>query len=176
LSALARLVGELGSRKMGFCLIGAGALAARGVARSTFDLDLLTTDRRALASTTWDTLRGSTAVDIELGDDSDPLAGVVRFGVAGERPIDLIVGRQAWQREVIERADRLTVGGLALPVARAADLVLLKLYAGGPQDAWDVQQLAAAGGTSLAEEVEFGLSDLPPDARELWTRLRGSRA
>lgn len=57
----------------------------------------------------------------------------------------------------------------------AADLVLLKLYAGGPQDAWDVHQLLDAN-PSLRGEVA-GLSNaLPDDCRALWRRILGERA
>lgn len=57
-------------------------------------------------------------------------------------------------------------------VARAADLILLKLFAGGPQDAWDVTQLLAVPDRSaLVAEVEAALPALPEDARQLWRRV-----
>ena len=65
---------------------------------------------------------------------------MVRFGAPGESPIDVVVGKFGWQRRVLERAEPMG----ELPVVRAADLILLKLYAGGPQDAWDIQQLLLA--------------------------------
>jgi hypothetical protein len=43
----------LASERIPFALIGASALAARGVSRSTHDLDLLTTDSRVLDPTLW---------------------------------------------------------------------------------------------------------------------------
>ena len=60
-------------------------------------------------------------------------------------------------------------------MVQAADLVLLKLYAGGLQDAWDVQQLLARPfREDLIREVESRLSELPARCQELWRKiLRG---
>src|SRR6059036_2303956 len=65
---------------------------------------------------------------------------------------------------------------VSVPVATAADLVLLKLYAGGPQDAWDVEQLLAGPGrAALVAEVDAALGTPPEDSRRLWARIVGSR-
>ena len=59
-----------------------------------------------------------------------------------------------------------------MPVLRPSDLALLKLYAGGPQDAWDIEQLlAGADRGALIAEVESRLADLPPRATALWRRI-----
>lgn len=51
-------------------------------------------------------------------------------------PVDVIVGRSPWQAEIIARALPAVVAGTNVPIAQAADVVLLKLYAGGdlPQE------------------------------------------
>jgi hypothetical protein len=52
----------------------------------------------------------------------------------------------------------------------------LELYAGGLQDAWDIEQLlGAVDGTAIAAAVERLLPDMPDEARALWTRIRGGR-
>ena len=61
------------------------------------------------------------------------------------------------------------------PVARAADLILLKLYAGGPQDVWDIDQLLDVDGT-LAAEVEAGLRWLPAECASLWRSILETRS
>jgi hypothetical protein len=154
-------------------LIGAGALAAAGVARSTLDIDLLTTDTRVLEVSFWDSLRAiDTTIEIRKGDADDPLAGVMRASRNGKRPVDLFVGRHPWQRRAIDRSLLLPTG---LRVVLPRDLVLLKLYAGGTQDRWDIRQLLdAVERTSLIAEVEEDLSDLPPRAFSLWAGIRGS--
>jgi hypothetical protein len=61
-------------------------------------------------------------------------------------------------------------------VVTPADLVLLKLYAQGPQDSWDIEQLlSSVGPTGLIAAVEASLSALPEDARRLWSRIVGPR-
>jgi hypothetical protein len=88
--------------------------------------------------------------------------------------VDVVVGRDAWQQEIIEAADPVSLGDLSVPVARSAGLVLLKLHAGGPKDAWDIRALLEASDDAGAvqNEVERILPRLPADARRLWSRLR----
>ncbi len=150
-------------------LIGAMALSAYGVNRATLDLDLLVTDASCLKPDLWAELRArGVAVEVRKGDLTDPLAGVVRLQDAGEGPIDVVVGKFPWQARLIERAE--LIGGNL--VVRVADLVLLKLYAGGPQDAWDVQQLLTRPfRENFIGEVEVHLSELPTRCQELWRKI-----
>jgi hypothetical protein len=152
-------------------LIGASALAARGIARSTFDIDLLTTDARVLGAGLWDALRAeNVTVDIRRGDADDPLGGVVRLETPGERPVDIILGKHAWQTRALERAEQPTEGP---PVVTARDLVLLKLYAGGTQDLWDVRELLQApGAEQLIAEVGADLAEHPRVMGERWAEAR----
>jgi hypothetical protein len=154
-------------------LIGAGALGVHGVARSTYDIDLLVSSAAVLDAGMWATLQTQgVLVEVRRGDANDPLAGVVRLLAAGERPVDIIVCRTAWQADTIDRGEPVAVGGVRVPVVRAADLVLLKLYAGGHQDAWDITQLLAGDDReALIEEVTSRLECLSADARALWQRL-----
>ena len=179
MTLLARVAAQLAARGTDFAVIGAAALAAHGIARSTQDLDLLVADRACLEPAYWDALRDAgVTVEVHRGDDADPLAGVVQLRAARETPIDVLVARAGWQRDVIARAVPVEVEGAAVRAVRAADLILLKLYAGGPQDAWDVVQLLqldSDGG--VASEVEARLSALPEDARRFWAvigALRGT--
>ena len=152
-------------------IIGAAALAAAGIARSTFDIDLLTADTRVLDEARWTGLRRSgVAVDIRTADAEDPLGGVARLEQDGERPVDVIVARHAWQSRIIERAARVAGGP---PVVRPADLVLLKLYAGGTQDLWDIRELLRLPGReALIALVEAELAALPASLRTRWQTVR----
>jgi hypothetical protein len=158
-------------------LIGAGAMAAHGVSRSTFDVDLLVTDPTVLSEAFWvSCVAEGTAIDVRRGDVDDPLAGVVRFRANGERTLDLVVGRFAWQRDLLVRAIQVAAGDGLVPVVRIPDLILLKLYAGGPQDAWDITQLLALeGAIETVAEVERSLARLPSESRALWTRIVSKR-
>lgn len=64
------------------------------------------------------------------------------------------------------------IEGLPVPVATRADLVLLELYAGGPQDAWDIEPLIAEADSATLAEVGDRLAALPAEARRLWQRIR----
>jgi hypothetical protein len=173
------LLGEvsraLSARDIPHGLIGAGALAVHGVSRSTFDLDLLVTDRRVLEAAFWTGIAGAGGVlDVRIGDDADPLAGVVRLSRPGSRSVDVVVGRSAWQAETLDRAGPRNLGAVSVPVVAPADLILLKLFAGGPQDAWDVEQLLALlDRPALVAEVEGRVSRLPRDAMDLWHKIAG---
>jgi hypothetical protein len=169
-SLVDRVIDALARQHIPAALIGAAALAVHAVSRSTQDIDLLTTDPRALDLQTWQALAPAT-IDLRRGDDTDPLAGVIRFTAGGERDVDLVVGRHAWQSAVVSRAIRL--GSSPLPVVQVPDLILLKLYAGGTQDRWDIEQLMEAGDREeLTRLVRERIADLPPRCAELFDELR----
>lgn len=153
-------------------LIGAVALAFHGISRSTLDQDVLVTDPQVLDERFWKAFASTALVDRRRGDSSDPLAGVVRIECGDDRGVDLIVGRSLWQTNIISRAEQM-LDASGPRVARAADLVLLKLYAGGSQDRWDIEQLLASDESGgLIVEVEQRLPDLPARCAALWSRLR----
>lgn len=162
-----RVCGVLSGAGIAHALIGASALAARGVARSTYDIDLLTTNGRVMEPDLWQSLSSAgLRIDIRRGDADDPLGGVVRVETAGERPVDVILGKLAWQQRAVERAE-LVAGGP--PVVLARDLVLLKLYAGGPQDLWDVRELLRQPESAqLTDEVTADLAALSAEMRQRW--------
>ena len=159
----------LDARGVAAALIGGVALAVHGVARSTWDIDLLVVDGTVLDPGFWAAWTGPIP-DIRRGDAEDPLAGVVRLAGTAE-PIDVIVGRHRWQRNLFGRSVRVALGGRHLPVVDAADLILLKLDAAGPQDLLDIEILVTAQ-PALASEVEARLAGLPSDLRERWLIVR----
>ena len=107
------------------------------------------------------------------GDADDPLAGVVRLTAVGEHPLDVVVGKSPWQATVTAGAREASIEDVRVPVASRVDLILLKLYAGGPQDAWDIQQLLACPeGAALAAQVDAAVTALPPEGRSFCARIR----
>ncbi len=156
-----------------YALIGAVAVAARGAARSTLDIDLLTTDRAVLQDSFWTAVQDSGArVDVRKGDFDDPLAGVIR--IKDQESVDLVVGKDRWQRDIVERAEAIHVRGCNVPVPQTSDLILLKLFAAGYRDLDDIRHLLEIGPREqLAAEVTTALENLPQDMRDRWTRLLG---
>lgn len=166
-SLLARVAATLADVEAPYALIGAAAMAVHGVARSTLDIDLLTLTENCLDPAGWTPLAG-TGVDVTVtrGDADDPLAGVVRFEEARERRVDLVVGRHRWQAGILERAEPAFALGARVPTAQPGDLVLLKLFAGGSQDAWDIEQLLAGSEReTLIAAVGVELDALPAQCR-----------
>jgi hypothetical protein len=156
-----------------WALIGAHAMAARGYPRFTVDVDLLTTDLRVLDAATWAALVGSGArVDRRRGDEDDPLAGVIRVVLADETNVDVVVGRWEWERQVVARAEPMTVLGVTIAVATTSDLILLKLAAGGHLDLHDAAALLALGNRDrVIADIEARLDGVRPDVRRLWRDL-----
>jgi hypothetical protein len=155
-----------------YAVIGGQAVAMRGHPRLTVDYDFLTTDRRVFNPDIWSSLqeKGST-IDVRTGDPDDPLAGVVHIALE-EREADVVVAKWKWERDVIERAERLTLQGVEVPVPRTSDLILLKLSAGGYLDLQDVHALLHAGDwEQLVKEVDQFIDALSRDAQESWKRI-----
>jgi hypothetical protein len=170
LERVARALRDLGSP---FALIGGRAIGIRGYPRATFDFDFLTSDPAVLRPASWQELaREGVAVDCRRGDLDDPVAGVVRLRFADGGRADVLLARSAWEQGVIERAEVLTLAGTGVPVARTADLILLKLAAGGAVDVQDVVVLLGLGGREeLVAEIDRRVGDLPAEARALWDRV-----
>jgi predicted nucleotidyltransferase len=169
MTVLDAVLAYLEGRRVAAVVIGGVALAVHGIARATWDIDLLVVDRTVLEPRFWAAWSGPTP-DVRRGDADDPLAGVIRFSGATE-PIDVVVGRDPWQRDLLARAVPITVGGRRLPVVDAADLVLLKLHAGGPQDLLDIELLVTAN-VAIGREVDARLAALPKDLQALWRTVR----
>jgi predicted nucleotidyltransferase len=174
MSLLAKVVAHFGVRRVSFATVGGVALAVRGVARSTFDVDLFTLDTSVLVETFWAGLvREFAQVEVRRGDADDPLRGLIRLGSRDERPVDVVVGRGAWLEGIVTRAEPFAFLDVRIPVVRAADLVLLKLHAGGTQDLWDVRQLLDADRDGdVAHAVESHLAEVPRGAAIAWKRVR----
>jgi hypothetical protein len=166
---IATVADHLRRADVSFAVIGAAAMSARGFARQTFDLDILTTDTRVLAKEFWGPI--SPSADVRRGEDDDPLAGVIRFH---DPELDIVVGRMRWQTEAVLRAETLTIGNDSLPVVTLGDLILLKLDAGGYRDAADIKALLSGAETGVVGHVESILARLDERAQRLWTEIRAA--
>lgn len=179
LGALEAVTRRLHERRVPHALIGATAMAGRGVVRSTDDFDLLVTERAVLQPGFWAGLDGQGfQLELAAGDDADPLAGVARISRwPADRAVDVVVGRQAWQAELLRRAEPHGLGSVQVPLALASDLILLKLYAASEQDRLDVLELLRAGDRpSLEAAVAAQIGRLPRDAQDAWRAIAAGPA
>ncbi len=171
ISDVPRVLESLG---VSYALIGGHAVIMRGYVRMTVDYDFLTTAKEVLKRSVWSSLKGA-AIDVRMGDDEDPFRGVVHLRFDDGNEADVLVGRWQWEQGVIDRAERMEVEGMTLPVPRVSDLILLKLAAGGHHDLRDAAiLLEIANRDQVIEEVEAQIESVRPDVRETWQRLLSS--
>ena len=123
-----------------YALIGGFAVAAWGLPRATQDIDFALDLGGADPSLLADALGGQ----YRPGAPDDPLAGVVTLSVqaSGQAiPIQLLLLPPRWTPVLFDQAQPLHVLDCSVPVVSWQSLVLLKLYAGGPQDLIDAERL-----------------------------------
>ena len=172
MTLLDRVIERLDARGIPAALIGAPALAVHGISRSTFDRDLLTSRATVLDPSFWEDFPSDAGVDVRRGETSDPLAGVVRFAYPDDRDVDLVVIAGAWIDAILARAPETPMPARSIRVVQPADLILLKLYAGGAQDRWDIEQLLALdrdGGFRRLVDARVG--DVPSRCADLWRQM-----
>lgn len=124
----------------GYALIGGFAVSAWGVPRATQDIDFAiaigAADPQALAIF----LGGH----FEAGDVDDPLRGVVHTSIqvgSTSVSLQLIFLPAAYTEVAFHNIESLSIMEQVVPVVSWQALILLKLYAGGPQDTLDAQQI-----------------------------------
>lgn len=123
-----------------YALIGGFAVSAWGIPRATQDVDFAL----ALGSTNPSALADHLNAEFASGDIHDPLQGVFRLqlSVQGQNiPVQLIILPPRWTAIVMDSVVTLSVLGCRIPVISWEGLILLKLYAGGPQDLLDAQRI-----------------------------------
>ena len=170
---LERVAAVLHDRRIPFAIVGAAAVTVHGVPRTSQAVEVLVADTIALSAMTWEPLHtAGIGVVVHRGDTRDPYVGVTHLADRAEGSVDVLVGRAAWQHRVLDRATPRALAGTVAPVAAAADIILLKLYAGGPEDAYDVEQLLTAGDRDARiAEVQMSLGVLPVESQRLWARI-----
>ena len=157
--ALTEIIGRLDeAQALGlveqFALIGGFAVSAWGVPRATHDLDFAL----ALGSQEPTTLARSLQAEFHAGDPTDPLRGVFRTTISVKSrsiPAQFILLPSIWSSIVFRKIVSLPVFGTSVPVVSWQSLILLKLYAGGPQDLVDAQQVLVARRPTESERQEL---------------------
>jgi hypothetical protein len=152
LTEIVRRLDEAKGRRLldRYALIGGFAVAAWGVPRATHDLDFAL----ALGAADPAALSRNLSAEFKPGDVEDPLRGVFQTTMTIEGvsiPIQLIVLPAVWNAIIFRGIETLPVFGCTVPVVSWQSLILLKLYAGGPQDLLDAQQILAVRQPSPAE-------------------------
>ncbi len=159
--ALTEIVRRLDDAKAGhlvdqYALIGGFAVSAWGAPRATHDVDFAI----ALGSSDAAALAQFLQAEFQPADPNDPPRGVFRTHVAVKDlsvPIQLILLPPVWNSIIFGDLTSLPVLGCAVEVVSWQALILLKLYAAGPQDLIDARQIMAVSQPTEAERQALGI-------------------
>jgi predicted nucleotidyltransferase len=93
--------------------------------------------------------------------------------------VDLAIGLTGFEKQLIDRADDITIAARNIPVATPEDLILLKLLAARPRDMDDVSSIVARQGESIdwqyLRQTGKALQDaVSQDIVSVLERLRGT--
>ena len=148
---LADLATWLRHEQVAFAVIGGLAVGVRGEPRFTADVDVVVGLDLDDALLLVDRLSGSPfrplfpdvaeAVRTLFILPLRPLATGVR--------VDVAIGLSGFERQLLARADEVTIADFTAPVATAEDLILMKLLASRPRDTDDAEKLAQKHGPNL---------------------------
>jgi hypothetical protein len=182
-AALADLKKALAALRVDWYVFGAQAALIYGAARVTADVDVTL----RLGKVT--TARLATALKrcgFQLRVEDPAFVRTTRvlpiLHVRTSVPADLVIAGPGLEDAFLEHATVQDLGGVRVPVARAEDVIVMKLLAGRDKDLDDVTAILAARGTVLdvkyvrttltMVEEALGQSDLVP----IWERLRSKTA
>jgi hypothetical protein len=124
-------------------LIGGLAVIARGIPRATIDIDAVIQAEGLDIDNLWKVLRDSgfeprVADAARLTRERQVL--LLQHPASG-MPVDLSLGWLVFEREAMERATTVELGGVRLPVATPEDLIILKAVAWRDIDRADISGL-----------------------------------
>jgi hypothetical protein len=142
MTSLARFIDAIHKPGWPVALMGAMALAAWGVVRATADIDWLVGAPTSRAFADWaETLaQQGFAVQHRPSAVGDPLGDVVE-ATGEDFECQCIMATHVHEWRALDRAKPYRFQGTAVSVITIEDLMLLKCYAGGPQDWEDIRRL-----------------------------------
>jgi hypothetical protein len=156
----------------GYALIGGLAAGVWGLPRATHDVDFAlvpaTTETSAIAD--------ALGAQFHASGPGDPLRGVFQTTVPSQSravPVQLILLPGRWNEVILKDVETVSVLGCAVPVVAWPTLVLLKVYAGGPQDLLDAASVMTTRTPSAKVIAEMkGLAETVGVSAELATLLK----
>lgn len=148
---IAAIARDLGARGVPFMLIGGQAVLLHGRPRLTEDVDITL----GVGPEAWRTI-GDACDALGLDPLPEHVESFVRETFvlparhAGTRMrVDFIFSTTPYERQAIDRAVQVTVGGALVPFATAEDLIIHKLFAGRPRDLEDAVGVVRRSGSRL---------------------------
>lgn len=153
-----------------YVLIGGFAVSAWGVPRATQDLDFAL----ALGSSDPSKLCKHLSAEFRPGEPDDPLREVYQTSIRIEDrsvPVQLILLPTSWDSIIFNNVELLTIFDCSVPVVSWQSLILLKLYAGGPQDLLDAQQILAVRQPTQSERDNLSSLANQVNLTTTWQKL-----
>lgn len=156
-----RALRALKASRVRYALVGAAALAARGLPRMTRDIDvvvLIEDAFDALAALEGAGFRSVTPV--KRSEEPEPMY-VLRYGRGGGE-VDLLVAAGEPESTVVAEARRARIFGVMARVATLEHLVLMYLYSNQPRHLGDLARVVTETKVDLAA-VERYLAEVHPE-------------
>ncbi|HEY3203078.1 MAG TPA: nucleotidyl transferase AbiEii/AbiGii toxin family protein [Thermoanaerobaculia bacterium] len=125
----------------GWYLFGAQAVQVWGLPRLTADVDV-TARLRGDNPEVFVSLMRRAGFELRVRDIDDFVKRTRVFPFVhrgSEIPVDVVLAGPGLEDEFLERARRIDLGGVTVPVISAEDLIVTKILAGRPKDIEDVR-------------------------------------
>jgi predicted nucleotidyltransferase len=143
-AALGRAFAAAGAR---WFVFGAQAAILHGAVRFTEDIDV-TVDAMHMSTPELVAHLEGEGLSLRVVEDVDTFVAQTRvlpmLHDASMTPVDVVLSGPGIEELFFERVIMLDVGGIAIPVAAAEDLVVMKVLAGRPKDLEDVVAVLSA--------------------------------
>lgn len=150
-SLIARVAGELEARRLPFMLIGGQAVLLHGQPRFTEDIDITLGVGPSAAPTVQAACEALSLEPLPADVEAfvrDTFVLPALHAESGIR-VDFIFSTTQYERQAIERANRVEVGNAEVPFATVEDLILHKLFAGRPRDIEDIVGVVRRKGADI---------------------------
>jgi hypothetical protein len=150
---LRSLTAVFDARALGWFVFGAQAVCVRGAPRATQDVDVtLFVARGALPDLVQElAANGLSHRYPEIAEQLLESGAVLPLKHVSGMEVDLVCAGSGLEARALERATRVRIDGVDVPVAHATDLVVMKLLAGRGKDLDDARALLATGDVDVSE-------------------------
>lgn len=149
LAALSELLRDLGIR---WYLFGAQAVAIWGRPRMSADVDVTAEIDPSRVPEFLDAM-AERGFELRIGSGVEEFVARTRvlpfLHLPTRQPLDVVLAGPGLEEAFLDRAEKVDLGGVVVPVISAEDLVVTKVLAGRPKDLEDLGGILRERGTAL---------------------------
>jgi len=131
-------------KKINYCLIGGVAVSSWGAIRATADLDfwVVLLQNLSIEDVAKKIDKISSVCEIKKGDIDDPVPALIDSVIDGVS-VQFILAVREWEKDFIQSAVHIDLENATVNILGLEELIVLKIWAGGPQDLYDAKRLLA---------------------------------